>query len=163
MKPTELAARNRSGGFWAATGNPTVVDHAIVGHVRVDRVVQLVVPADGAARITTSLDLLDWQQTFDLLGRTRPTELIRRVRGAESADPDGTRWPRNKTSDDATSSTSGEATAEDRTSPRGCLAEPIQPPILGPRVVQHHDTATPPRDARSCRDYFDGLTCRRRP
>ena len=108
MKPTELAARNRSGGFWAATGNPTVVDHAIVGHVRVDRVVQLVVPADGAARITTSLDLLDWQQTFDLLGRTRPTELIRRVRGAESADPDGTRWPRNKTSDDATSSTSGE-------------------------------------------------------
>ena len=102
MKRAELAARNRSGGFWAATSDPAVVDHAIIGHVRVDQVVQLAVLTDGAARITTSFDILDWQQTFDLLARTGPTELIRRVRAAESADPDGTRWPRNKVSDDAT-------------------------------------------------------------
>jgi hypothetical protein len=102
MKRAELAARNRSGGFWAATSDPTVVDRAIVGEVRVDRVVQLAVLTDGAARITISFDLLDWQQTFDLLARTGPTELIGRVRAAESADADGTRWPRNKTSDDAT-------------------------------------------------------------
>ncbi len=54
MKRAELAARNRSGGFWAATSDPAVVDHAIVGEVRVDRVVQLAVLTDGAARITMS-------------------------------------------------------------------------------------------------------------
>jgi hypothetical protein len=102
MKQAELAARNRSGGFWAATSDPAVVDRAIIGQVHVDQVVQLAVLTDGAARITTPFDLLDWQQTFDLLARTGPTELIRRVRAAESADPDGTRWPRNKASDDAT-------------------------------------------------------------
>lgn len=31
-----------------------------------------------------------------------PTELIRRVRAIEAADPTCARWPRNKTSDDAT-------------------------------------------------------------
>jgi hypothetical protein len=102
MKRAELAARNQSGGFWAATSDPAVVDNAIVGQVAISQVVQLAVLTDGAARITTSFDLLDWQQTFDLLDRAGPTELIRRVRAAESADPDGTRWPRNKVNDDAT-------------------------------------------------------------
>jgi hypothetical protein len=102
MKRAELAARNRSGGFWAATSDPAVVENAIIGQVPVSEVVQLAVLTDGAARITTAFDLLDWQQTFDLLGRAGPTELVRRVRAAESADPDGPRWPRNKVSDDAT-------------------------------------------------------------
>lgn len=58
---------------------------------------------DGAARITTSFDLLDRPQTFDLLGRAGPTELIRRVRGRISPTrPRRHPLARNKTSDDAT-------------------------------------------------------------
>jgi hypothetical protein len=37
-----------------------------------------------------------------LLNESGPSELVRRVRAAEAADPQGRRWPRTKHSDDAT-------------------------------------------------------------
>jgi hypothetical protein len=102
MKYAELAARNKPGGFWVAAADPAVVNHAIDGQAPNSEVHQLAVLTDGAARITTVFGLLDWTGVLDLLADKGPTELIRRVRSAESADPDGVRWPRNKTSDDAT-------------------------------------------------------------
>ncbi|MBM0256179.1 hypothetical protein [Micromonospora sp. 4G55] len=40
---------------------------------------------------------------LDVLDEHSPTELIRRVRAIEAADANGTKWPRNKGSDDADS------------------------------------------------------------
>ncbi len=57
---------------------------------------------DGAARAVDPLNLLDWHGVLTLLSTDGPSELIRRIRAAEATDPAGTRWPRNKTHDDAT-------------------------------------------------------------
>jgi hypothetical protein len=57
---------------------------------------------DGAARLVSMFELLDWRGVLDVLDEHSPTELIRRVRAIEAADPNGTRWPRNEGSDDAT-------------------------------------------------------------
>jgi hypothetical protein len=57
---------------------------------------------DGAARPVEVFHELDWQGLFGLLSKAGPEDLLRRVRAAESADPDGTRFPRGKVRDDAT-------------------------------------------------------------
>ncbi|MGH3116610.1 MAG: protein phosphatase 2C domain-containing protein [Gaiellales bacterium] len=102
MKQAELAARNQPEGYWVAAADPTVVSQAITGIVPVETVRRLAVLTDGAARIVSLFQLLDWTQVLDILDDHGPTELIRRVRAVEAADPTGTRWPRNKSSDDAT-------------------------------------------------------------
>lgn len=102
MKHAELAVRNRPGGYWVAAADPAVVEHAIVGRVPVGEVRQVVMLSDGAARAVDAFDLLDWPAVLDLLATDGPDELITRVRSVERSDPAGARWPRNKTSDDAT-------------------------------------------------------------
>lgn len=102
MKHAELAARNQPGGYWVAAENPSVVIHAIYGSFPLDDVRRVAVLTDGAARIVAPFGLLDWPAVLDVLDDAGPTELIRRVRAIEAADPTCTRWARNKGSDDAT-------------------------------------------------------------
>ena len=58
--------------------------------------------SDGATRIADSYGMLSWPGLLAVLRGPGPAELIGQVRAAEDADPDGTRWPRAKTRDDAT-------------------------------------------------------------
>jgi hypothetical protein len=58
--------------------------------------------SDGATRITDRYGVLSWPGLLAVLRGPGPAELIGQVRAAEDADPDGTRWPRAKTRDDAT-------------------------------------------------------------
>jgi hypothetical protein len=102
MKKAELAARNRPGGYWVAANDPTAAEHAIMGSVPRDGVEDVAVLTDGAARVIDPFRLMDWAGVFNVLRNQGPAELIRRVRGVESSDPDGHKWPRNKRSDDAT-------------------------------------------------------------
>lgn len=102
MKRAELAHRNQPGGFWVAAADPTVTNHAITGSIETGKVQRLAVLTDGAARISAAFGLLDWIGVLELLEDEGPSELIRRVRAIEASDPDGSRWPRNKRSDDAT-------------------------------------------------------------
>lgn len=102
MKAGELAARNRSGGYWIAAADPAAVAEARTGRMSLHDVQQLALLSDGAARAVADFGLLSWPAVLDLLSSTGPSELIRRVREAETRDPRGLRWPRNKTSDDAT-------------------------------------------------------------
>lgn len=102
MKQAELAARNQPGGYWVAAEDPTVAVHAIQGTVPLDQVRRIAVLTDGAARIVDLFGLLDWPAVLDVLDDAGPTELIRRVRAIEAADPTCMRWARNKRSDDAT-------------------------------------------------------------
>jgi hypothetical protein len=101
MKHTELAARNVPGGYWIAEADPTAAQHALIGAAQVNDRTRLAVLSDGAARAVT-LGLLAWTGAVNLLCSEGPAGLIARVRQAEAEDPDGTRWRRNKRSDDAT-------------------------------------------------------------
>lgn len=102
MKHAELAARNQPDGYWVAAADPSVATHAITGSFPLDNVRRVAVLTDGAARMVALFGLLDWAAVLDLLDESRPTELVRRVRAIEAADPSCMRWARNKTSDDAT-------------------------------------------------------------
>lgn len=102
MKHAELAVRNRADGYWVAAADPTVVSHAISGTVALQELRRLAVLTDGAARAVVPFGLLDWEGVLKLIDEQSPTELVKRVRAIEAADPTGERWPRNKSSDDAT-------------------------------------------------------------
>ncbi|MFB6726727.1 hypothetical protein ACFCV3_41540 [Kribbella sp. NPDC056345] len=97
MKHTELAERNQS--YWIAAADPTAAQHALTGQAT--DVARLAVLTDGAARACT-FGLMDWEELLQLLDQDGPRKLVQAVRHAENADPAGTRWARNKKSDDAT-------------------------------------------------------------
>lgn len=102
MKHGELAARNRAGGYWVAANDAAAAEHAFTGSVPLAEVQSAGVLTDGATRAVTMFGLIDWDAALRLLRSAGPDELIQRVRDAESDDPAGIRWPRNKSSDDAT-------------------------------------------------------------
>ena len=102
MKHAELAARNVPGGFWVATADPRVVQHALTGEFPLADTFRIALLTDGAARAVEPLQIHNWGSLMDLLDSAGPEELIRQVRTAEGKDPDATRWPRNKIHDDAT-------------------------------------------------------------
>jgi hypothetical protein len=58
--------------------------------------------SDGASRLVDVFGLATWAEVLMMLDEGGPGELVRRVRAAEAADPQGRRWPRTKGSDDAT-------------------------------------------------------------
>lgn len=102
MKKSEIAERNSEGGYWVAAVNPLAVDHAVIGTRSASAVDRAAVLTDGAARIVNPFGACDWRTTLDLLESGGPERLIHEVRRLEHSDPTGDRWPRNKTSDDAT-------------------------------------------------------------
>ncbi|GGL99949.1 hypothetical protein GCM10012279_16800 [Micromonospora yangpuensis] len=102
MKHAELAARNTPGGYWVAAADPTAARYAITGKIPLDTIRRVAVLTDGAARLVALFKLMDWPDVLELLDQHGPTELIRRVRAFEAADPSCMRWARNKRSDDAT-------------------------------------------------------------
>ncbi|MFK0189800.1 protein phosphatase 2C domain-containing protein [Kitasatospora sp. NPDC090308] len=102
MKAGELAAKNREGGYWIATSEPSGVEHALTGTVPLGDVSDLVVLTDGSARIVDLFAVTGWAGVFEVLRSGRgPAALIEWARELEDSDPIGERWPRNKKSDDA--------------------------------------------------------------
>lgn len=102
MKHAELAARNAPGGYWVATSDPTVAQHALTGEIHRTHVRRASLFSDGAARAVDLFGIHDWFGVLKVLQESGPEELIHQVRAAEASDPEATRWPRNKISDDAT-------------------------------------------------------------
>lgn len=94
--------RNRDGGFWVAAADPLAAEQALTGTVPTSGVRAAALLSDGASRLVDRFHLATWRQALDVLAGSGPAELIRRVREAERSDPDGSRWPRGKTYDDAT-------------------------------------------------------------
>lgn len=93
--------RNRDGGYWVAASDAAAADYAITGSEPRGAVSRVLLASDGVMRLVefgraTNYELLN---NADQLG---PDALITQVREAEFLDPDGTRWPRYKRSDDAT-------------------------------------------------------------
>jgi Protein phosphatase 2C len=95
-------ARNRPGGYWVAAADPLAATQAITGSLARKELQRAVLLSDGASRLVDVFGLATWEELLTLLGESDPGELVRRVRAAEAADPQGRRWPRTKSSDDAT-------------------------------------------------------------
>ncbi len=96
------AWRNRPGGFWVAGTDPAAAREAVTGTVPLQEVTSVSALTDGATRLTDLFALHTWTTTLRILDTEGPAGLIQRTRAAETADPAGERWPRPKTSDDAT-------------------------------------------------------------
>ena len=58
---------------------------------------------DGAVSAVSPFKLYNWPDLLSALTAANgPGQLVKQVRAAESADPDGVQYPRNKIHDDAT-------------------------------------------------------------
>ncbi|WP_142265172.1 protein phosphatase 2C domain-containing protein [Streptomyces sp. SLBN-115] len=94
--------RNRPEGFWIAGPEARAAGHSLTGAVPLESLTSVTLLSDGAARLVERFELITWQETLTMLSSSGPDELICQVREAETGDPDGRRWPRGKTRDDAT-------------------------------------------------------------
>jgi hypothetical protein len=92
--------RNTPGGYWVAQTDPAAAEHALTATLA--GVTGAVAASDGAALLSTDFGLLDWRGYLDLAYQEGPAGLITATRRAEHSDPERTRWPRYKVSDDAT-------------------------------------------------------------
>lgn len=96
---------NQPNGYWIAAANPEAAHHAITGTLPLtgpDRVRRAALLTDGTSCAVEQYRLMDWTGLLDLLTDHGPDELIRRIRQAEDADPNGVANPRHKRHDDAT-------------------------------------------------------------
>jgi hypothetical protein len=96
------ATRNQPGGYWLAAADPAAAAHALTGTEPLAGLSAVALLSDGASRLADRFHLATWAEVGDILAADGPGGLIRRVRAAESADPEGKRWPRGKIHDDAT-------------------------------------------------------------
>ncbi len=96
------AARNQPGGFWLAAADPGAAAHAVTGAEPLAALSAVALLSDGASRLADRFCLATWAGLGAILTGEGPAGLIRQVRAAEAADPEGERWPRGKIHDDAT-------------------------------------------------------------
>ena len=95
-------ARNQPGGYWLAAADPAAAGHALTGSEPLPGLSAVALLSDGASRLADRFHLAGWAQICGILAADGPRGLIEQVRAAESADPQGERWPRGKIHDDAT-------------------------------------------------------------
>lgn len=94
--------RNAPGGFWVASPDPAVAEHALTGFRPLASLRSALLLSDGVTRLTEDYGLATLAELMQAARLEGPARLIRWVRAAEESDPDGTRWKRRKLSDDAT-------------------------------------------------------------
>ncbi|MGH3567808.1 MAG: protein phosphatase 2C domain-containing protein [Pseudonocardia sp.] len=97
--------RNTDGGFWVASTAPEAAYYAVTGDLAAKSVTGAAMLTDGAARFVDRFALSDWGGLLEVLNKSGPLELIRRVREEEAAETDEERQRdkrRGKRHDDAT-------------------------------------------------------------
>lgn len=99
---TQKPMRNQPGGYWIAAADPAAAAHSVTGSLPCATLTHAALFSDGASRLVDVFERATWKEALDLLHDRGPQHLIHRVREIEASDPDGRRWPRYKTSDDAT-------------------------------------------------------------
>jgi hypothetical protein len=102
MKPLELAARNKPGGYYIAAADPSAAQEALYSEVPLEDIRRFAVLSDGAARYVDLFGLSSWREALAFLQFSGPEKFIEMVRMAEQGDPLGNQYPRNKGGDDAT-------------------------------------------------------------
>jgi hypothetical protein len=99
---TQRGLRNVPGGYWVAGAIPEAARHAVVGSVERGSVRGAALLTDGAARLVDVFAAMNWAWAMESLRQRGPGSWIDETRRLEDSDPDMTRWPRLKSSDDAT-------------------------------------------------------------
>lgn len=95
------ALRNVEGGFWVAEAEPDAAHYAERATWPRESVSTVLMASDGVAcGVDTYHVFPDWAAVRDLAKAAGPEAVLDRVRAAEAADPDGSRWPRAKPHDD---------------------------------------------------------------
>jgi hypothetical protein len=75
---------------------------SITGTEPLDALTAVVLLSDGVSRLVDHFDLSTWPELVRLARTAGQAAIIDQVRAAERSDPAGRRWPRGKSSDDAT-------------------------------------------------------------
>ncbi|WP_043470944.1 protein phosphatase 2C domain-containing protein [Kitasatospora sp. MBT66] len=101
MVEAQRLTRNAPDGYWVAASDGEAAEHALAGTVAAVGVESAAVMSDGAARLVTDYGVASWVDVFATLRGEGADGLISAVRKAEATDPDGLRWPRFKSGDDA--------------------------------------------------------------
>ena len=95
--------RNTAGGAWVLSDVPEAARHAFTCTLRLRGGEELLAMSDGFARLVEPFGLVsDHRELLAAVGRGEAESLLRRLREAERADPDCSRYPRFGVSDDAT-------------------------------------------------------------
>jgi hypothetical protein len=93
--------RNVEGGFWVAEADPRAAFRATRAHWPRPEVSAALVASDGVACGVNDYGIYpNWSAVLDEATSVGPRSVLDRVRTAEEADPEGTRWPRPKRHDD---------------------------------------------------------------
>ncbi len=95
-------SRNQPGGYWVAGAKPAAAYQALAGSLPRSLVTRAALLSDGVSCLVESYAVGDWSWLLTVLQDDGPRQLISRAREVEGTDPEGTRWPRYKASDDAT-------------------------------------------------------------
>jgi hypothetical protein len=93
--------RNQPGGYWLAASDPSASAHATTGSMPLSALQRAALVSDGASAIVDTYRVWTWVEFLDALDRTGSSRTLAAVRETEAEDPDGSRWPRYKASDDA--------------------------------------------------------------
>ncbi|OKI09505.1 hypothetical protein A6A06_02110 [Streptomyces sp. CB02923] len=96
------ALRNAEGGFFTAAADPSVAARAVTGSLPRSEVRSLTALSDGASRWVEVFREGSWADCLAVVRKEGPQALLDRVRDLEAADPEGARFPRGKSRDDAT-------------------------------------------------------------
>lgn len=94
--------RNVDGGFWVAEADPAAAHRARTASWPRTDVTTALLATDGVSCGVDDYGLFDWPDVLALATEAGPTAVLDAVRAAETADPDGVRWPRAKRHDDQT-------------------------------------------------------------
>jgi hypothetical protein len=97
--------RNREDGYWLAGPAPEAASHAITGSIPNESLRAAALMSDGVSAIVDVYEEMTWTDLLRELTTLGPVSVLARLREIEASDAAGTRWPRFKTSDDATVAT----------------------------------------------------------
>jgi serine/threonine protein phosphatase PrpC len=98
----QRAYRNRPGGFWVAAAEPAAAGQALTGSAPARQLRRAALLTDGLTRAVDPYRTHVWESLLDELAILGPADVLASLRRFEATDPDGVRFPRTKSSDDAT-------------------------------------------------------------
>ncbi|WP_026119892.1 hypothetical protein [Nocardiopsis ganjiahuensis] len=92
--------RNTPEGYWIAGANPEAANHALEQSWPIEGVLRWAAMSDGVSCLAELYEDTSWSGLLDLADQD-VNAVLARVRQVEASDPDGVRWPRYKSGDDA--------------------------------------------------------------
>lgn len=98
----ERSHRNVEDGYWVAGAKPEVAVQAVTGRLERAQLRAVALMTDGVSCLADTYELTSWEGLLAHLESAGPADVIAHIRAAEATDPEGERWPRYKSSDDAT-------------------------------------------------------------